>query len=176
MGPMAPLALRLTPLPVGQSSRSAAFSAIENINARPQNINYRVRLGLDKLMYMKTSLLLGASSLWSRILITLGTVAMLAGALDPLEGSLVILPGAGLITLGTFLGHTERQLRTQWVLVLLLIAFGVGALWGLSALDLYRGHSRWWQILILPYPIGWVIGIVNLLFRLVRSIQHSQPA
>lgn len=124
-------------------------------------------------MDMNTSLPPRARNLWSRILITIGTVAMLAGALDPLEGSLVILPGVGLITLATFIGHSERQLRTQWVLVLLLIVFGVGALWGLGAFDLYRGHSRWWQILILPYPIGWVIGIVNLLFRLVRSIRHS---
>ena len=153
----------------------AAFSVIEN-QCQAANINYSVRLGLDHLMYMNTSLPLSASSLWSRILITIGTVAMLAGALDPLEGSLVILLGVGLITLGTFLGPSERQLRTQWVLVLLLVAFGVGALWGLGAFHLYRGHSSWWQILILPYPIGWVIGIVNLVFRLVRSIRHSQAA
>src|SRR5437899_2356128 len=119
---------------------------------------------------------MNAPKLWSRILITVGTIAMLVGALDPMEGSLVILPGSGLITLGTFLGNSERQLRIQWVLILLLIAFGVGALWGLGALDLYRGHSRLWHVLILPYPIGWIIGIVSLVFTLVRSIRHSHAA
>jgi len=116
---------------------------------------------------------MNARKLWSRILIPVGTIAMLVGALDPLEGSLVILPGSGLITLGILLGNSERQLRIQWVVILLLIAFGVGALWGLGALHLYRGHSKWWQVLILPYPIGWIIGIVSLLFTLVRSIRHS---
>jgi hypothetical protein len=101
---------------------------------------------------------------------------MLVGAADPLEGSLVILLGTGLVTLGTYLGSVERQLRIQWVLILLLIAFGVGALWGLGALDLYRGHSRWWQVLILPYPIGWIMGIVSLVFRMIRSVRHQHAA
>ena len=122
------------------------------------------------------NLLMKARQLWSRIFIAVGTIAMLVGAVDPLEGSLVILPGTGLITFGTFLGNCERQLRVQWILILLLIAFGVGALWGLGAFGLYRGHSSWWKVLILPYPIGWIIGIVNLVFRFVRSIRYSPAA
>ena len=38
---------------------------------------------------------MNARKLWSRILIIVGSIAMLVGALDPLEGSLVILPGTG---------------------------------------------------------------------------------
>ena len=38
-----------------------------------------------------------ARSLWSRILIVVGGIAMLVGALDPMEGSLVILPGSGMV-------------------------------------------------------------------------------
>ena len=34
---------------------------------------------------------------WSRILVVVGLVAMVIGALDPLEGALVILPGTGLV-------------------------------------------------------------------------------
>jgi len=34
-------------------------------------------------------------SIWSRILIIVGSIAMLAGALDPMEGSVIILPAAG---------------------------------------------------------------------------------
>ena len=40
--------------------------------------------------------------LWSRILKVVGGIAMLLGTLDPLEGSLLILPGSGLVALGEF--------------------------------------------------------------------------
>jgi len=36
--------------------------------------------------------------------------------------------------------------------------------------------DRWWQVLILLYPIGWIIGIVSLVFSLARSIRHSHAA
>jgi len=49
-------------------------------------------------------------SLWSKILTVVGGIAMLVGAIDPMEGSLLILPGSGLVALGTFLGQSERRL------------------------------------------------------------------
>ncbi len=87
---------------------------------------------------------------------------MLVGALDPLEGSLVILPGSGLVALGTFLGRSERWLITYRLLVFILIAIGVGALWGLTAIGGIggsSGRSMWLGLLILPYLIGWSMGI-----------------
>jgi hypothetical protein len=121
---------------------------------------------------------MNARELWSRILITAGSIAMLVGALDPMQGSLVILPGSGLVTLGTFLYNTERGLLIQWLCIFGLIAFGVGALfapgaWGLGGKS---EHSLWWGVLVLPYPVGWVMGIVNLLFRLIRSVRHRHAA
>jgi hypothetical protein len=92
-------------------------------------------------------------NLWSCILVILGSLAMLAGALDPLEGSLLILPGAGLVTLGTFLGSADRAMRRDWILFFLLIAVGVGAMFALSAVGGIggrSGHSMWWGLLILP--------------------------
>ncbi len=120
-----------------------------------------------------------ARSLWSRILVTVGGIVMLVGALDPLEGSVVILPGAGLVTLGTFLGNSEAGLRAYWMWILVLIVLGVGAMFGLSAVGGIggrSGHSMWWGVLILPYPIGWVMGIVSLLFRIIRSARRPQTA
>ncbi len=113
--------------------------------------------------------------LWSRILVIVGGIAMLIGAVDPLEGSLVILPGSGLVALGIYLGNSGRDLRVQWLCIFLMIAVGVGALFGLSAWGGLGGaskHSMWWGMLILPYPIGWVVGIVSLIFELVRSVRH----
>jgi hypothetical protein len=46
--------------------------------------------------------------------------------------------------------------------VCILITIGVGAMWGLSAaggIGGSSGHSLWWGVLILPYLIGWSMGI-----------------
>jgi hypothetical protein len=109
--------------------------------------------------------------LWSRILILVGGVAMLLGAVDPLEGSLLILPGSGMIALGLWVGKAERRLLRYWVWVFILIAVGVGALFGLSAVGGFGGTSglsMWWGILILPYPAGWLMGVVGGVSALIR--------
>jgi hypothetical protein len=59
---------------------------------------------------------MNAHNLWSRILTTVGGIAMLVGALDPMEGSLVILPGSALVALGTFLGQSERRVNLKRML------------------------------------------------------------
>jgi hypothetical protein len=108
---------------------------------------------------------------WSRILVIIGAIAMLVGALDPMEGSVVILAGGGLVALGTFLSNTSRRLRVYWIWTFLLIAFGVSVMFGASAIGGFggtTGRSMWWAILVLPYPVGWVMGVVNLFFRFRR--------
>lgn len=113
--------------------------------------------------------------LWSRILNIVGSIAMLVGALDPLEGSLVILAGSGVVALGTFLGRSGRGLRVYWIGVFILIAAGVGAMFVLSAFGGIggpSGHSMWWGILILPYPVGWMMGVVRLWLSLVQSVRY----
>ena len=98
----------------------------------------------------------------SRILLVVGGLAMLVGAVDPMEGSLLILPGSGFVALGTYLGHAERWLIAFRVWVFILIAIGVGAMIGLTAvggIGGHSGHSMWWGVLILPYLIGWSLGI-----------------
>ena len=98
----------------------------------------------------------------SRVLILIGNIAMLVGALDPLEGSLIILPGSGLVVLGTFLSPDERRLVAYRLSVFILILIGVVALWVLSNAGGFGGHSgrsAWWGLLVLPYLIGWSMGI-----------------
>jgi len=102
---------------------------------------------------------MNARKVWSRILIIIGSIAMLVGALDPMEGSLVILPGSGLFALGTFLGQNERRWIAYRVGVFILIAIGVGALWVLPSFGGNSGRSMWWGLLILPYLIGWSMGV-----------------
>ena len=69
-----------------------------------------------------------------------------------------------MVALGTFLGQSERRLIASRVWVFILIAIGVGALWGMSmvgGIGGKNGPSMWWGVLILPYLIGWWMGIVG---------------
>jgi hypothetical protein len=103
-----------------------------------------------------------ARTLWSRILTVVGSIGMLVGAVDPLEGSLLILPGSGLVALGTWLGHSERPVLIFRALVFVLIAIGVGAMFALSnagGIGGSSGRSLWWGLLILPYLVGWCMGV-----------------
>jgi hypothetical protein len=105
---------------------------------------------------------MSARNAWSRILTIVGGIAMLVGAVDPMEGSLLILPGSGLLALGAFLGQSERGLIVYRVWFFIMIAIGVGAMWGLSMIGGFggdSGRSMWWGALILPYLIGWSMSI-----------------
>ena len=99
---------------------------------------------------------------WSRPLIIIGLVGMVIGALDPLEGSLLILPSTGLVALGAWLGLNPARKLVSWAL--LLVAVGVGVLWGMSSvggLGGDTGRSMWWALLLLPYPVGWILGVIG---------------
>jgi K+-transporting ATPase A subunit len=80
---------------------------------------------------------------------------MLIGAIDPLEGSLIILPAAGLVALGALLGKSRHRRLLCWSFI--LVAVGIGALWVLSAFGGVggrTGRSMWWLLVVLPYPVG----------------------
>lgn len=97
---------------------------------------------------------------WSRILVIVGLVGMLAGILDPMEGSVVILAGTAVAALGVWLGHGRREKVLYWSFA--LVVLGVGALWWLSSVGGFGGNtgrSNWWGLLILPYPVGWIMGL-----------------
>ena len=122
---------------------------------------------------------MNARLLWSRILMVIGGVAMLLGTLDPLEGSLLILLGSGLVALAMYLGGHERRTVLYWTWGFILITVGVGALFGLSAVGGIggkSGHSMWWGVLVLPYVVGWLMAVVGGLAGLVRFIKGRQAA
>jgi hypothetical protein len=104
---------------------------------------------------------MAGTSRWPRRLILIGLIAMVGGAVDPLEGSVVILAGSALVALGAYLGADPRA-RLSWA-ALALLAVGVAAMFAVSALDGFggrTGRSSWWGLLLLPYPVGWVIGLI----------------
>ena len=113
----------------------------------------------------------------SRTLVVAGLVLMLAGALDPLEGSVVILAGSGLAAAAVF--GNGRRYRLQ-LAAFMLIAVGVAALVGLSALGGVGGNSGrsiWWLAICVFYPVGWLIGLVGAIafLRATRYPASSSP-
>ena len=109
--------------------------------------------------------------LWSRILGIVGGIAMLLGSLDPLEGSLLILPGSGLVAVAVHLSGKDHRTVLYWTWVFGLIAVGVGALFGLSAvggIGGQSGHSPWWGVLLLPYAVGWLMALAGAVVGLTR--------
>ena len=115
--------------------------------------------------------------LWSRILVIVGSIAMIVGAVDPLEGSLVILPGSALVLLGTFLGKGRRNnLTIYWLWIFILIVIGVVSLFVVSEFGGFgdAALSWWWGLTVLPYPIGWLMGFANLIYRLVEFFKTKR--
>lgn len=117
-----------------------------------------------------------ASNRWSRPLVIGGLAAMLLGALDPLEGSLIILPGAAAAALGARLGGTRWRSLLLWSFV--LVAVGVAALFAMSAvggLGGSTGRSMWWALVLLPYPVGWVLGLIGAVLTLLAARRGEPP-
>jgi hypothetical protein len=99
-----------------------------------------------------------------RIIFTIGIIATILGVADPLEGSLIILPGTALLALGAYLKKDVFQ--KNYRLAFLMVAFGVAALFFISSFGGFGEPpllSWWWGIFILPYPAGWILAIVTLL-------------
>ena len=70
-----------------------------------------------------------------------------------------------------FTGKAERRLLRDWLWVFGLIAVGVAVLFGLSSIGGIggnSGHSMWWGVLILPYPVGWIMALLSAIFALIR--------
>ena len=108
------------------------------------------------------------SPAWSRALFWLGAGAFVLGALDPLEGAGVILAGSLLVRVSAGLPGAPLRCPRRWTLVTALIAAGVAAMFGLSAgggIGGDTGRSWAWGLLLLPYPVGWLLGVGTLIIH-----------
>lgn len=110
---------------------------------------------------------------WIRIIYIIGIVSLIIGILDPLEGSVIIVVGSGLLALSTYL--TNDRNRKIFLTAFIMIIIGVYFLFYLSSLGGFGGKSSlswWWGTLVLPYPIGWIIVITLLIVRAIRKKAH----
>lgn len=111
-----------------------------------------------------------SSNRWARGLIVIGIVLMLVALTDPLEGSLVTIPGIAAVAASARITRSRRRTLTYWAGGLLVM--GVSTMWILSAfggLGGDTGRSLWWALVLLPYPVGWLLGLVSGI-RVLREI------
>ncbi len=111
---------------------------------------------------------------WAWILVIVGSLATLMGALDPLEGAFVIFPGSGMVALGAYLAQTRMRKLAYWGFVLIAAAFVL--LLTMSALGGFGGNapllsSMWWGLLLAPYPVGWIMTMAGIACTLAESIK-----
>ncbi len=114
-------------------------------------------------------------NLFIRIDLIIGLLLMLVGALDPMEGSLLIVPGLAFVALGAYLEQDRH--RALLMAAFVLGAFGVAWLFILSAyggLGGSTGRSMWWALIVLPYPVGWLLGMVYGVRMLVHAFRHRE--
>jgi hypothetical protein len=90
----------------------------------------------------------------------------------------LIAPGSGLLALGAYLARDDSAAVREWVLLSAMIAFGVFQLWEVSAAGGFGGDNGvaiGWALLILPYPVAWIITLAKLAahgFAWLRENRH----
>lgn len=108
---------------------------------------------------------------WRKIIFIIGIVAMIIGAVDPLEGSVIVLAGSLLVFLSSRL--RRDRFRTQFLISFILIVTGVFFMFLFSWLGGFGGDdsilSRWFALLILPYPAGWLMTLILLIIRALKK-------
>ncbi len=106
---------------------------------------------------------------WSRRSLYAGLILMVVGLVDPLEGSVVIAVGTGLVALAAWLARSgHRRLAYGGFLLLVVGVTALFVLSGFGGVGGSSGHSWWWLLTCLPYPVGWVASLVAAL-RLRRE-------
>jgi hypothetical protein len=113
-------------------------------------------------------------SILIRIIFIVGVIALIIGAIDPMEGSIAITAGSVCIALSTLL--TRDRYRKIFLVAAIMILIGVFCLWYVSSLGGFDPkHEWWWDALILPYPIGWLLSVSILIIRAVKK-KKQQPS
>jgi hypothetical protein len=98
-----------------------------------------------------------------------GLVLMVLGAVDPLEGSIAIVAGSAMAAAGAYLGRSKY--RSMLFRAFGLILTGVAIMFGMSAMGGIggsTGRSMWWALTLLPYPAGWVLGLIGSARRILE--------
>lgn len=110
---------------------------------------------------------------WPRYVYSIGVTATIIGAIDPLEGSILIAAGSVLLVVSTF--FTRDRHYKIFLTSAILILTGVYTLWFVSSLRrvFFEPYNRW-DLLVIPYPTGWLINIIAIIVRAVKKIKPQR--
>lgn len=119
---------------------------------------------------MSSSSAIKEKTSWKKVAFTTGAVFMVAGAFDPLEGSVIIAAGSILVYISTNFSNDKHH--HLFLASMIMILFGVYFLFYFSLLGGFGGKSslsKWWGLLIVPYPAGWSLSIVLFVIRAIKK-------
>ncbi len=111
----------------------------------------------------------------AQILYVSGIFALIIGLMDPLEGSVVIAVGSVFVVISTYL--QKDKLRKIFLTSMILIVIGVLIMFYISSLGGFGGNanlSAYWGLSILPYPIGWLIAIIAIIYKEVQRSKYKK--
>ena len=100
----------------------------------------------------------------------LGIILFCIGTLDPMEGSLLIVPASIIIAMASYLQH--KKYFKIFLINAIMIFIGVFFLWFLSSLGGFGGNSKlsiWWGLTLIPYPLGWLLNVIFLLIHYFKT-------
>ena len=109
---------------------------------------------------------------WTRIVYIIGVAASIIGVLDPMEGSILLMAGGILLAVSTY--FIKDKYRKMFFTTAIMMVVGVFFLFYFSSLGGFPPLPWWWGILILPYPIGWLMLITTLIVRSVELKKRKQ--
>ena len=106
---------------------------------------------------------------WKKTLLITGVILFIVGMIDPLEGSVVIAAGSLMITIYTYM--VNDRLKRYFMIAFLLILFGIMSMFYLSAKGgIGEGAlPKIWFVYMAPYPIGWLMTIVLLIYKKMKK-------
>lgn len=109
---------------------------------------------------------------WRKVLYIGGIIMFIAGTIDPLEGSVIIALGSICMSIAKY-ASSDRYTKF-FIYSAVFIIIGVAFLWFISSLGGYDPVEEWWfNILILPYPIGWLIILIILIIKTITAIKNK---
>ena len=68
----------------------------------------------------------------------------------------------------------QSRYRIVFYWSLILVAVGVvelGLLSSLGGIGGSRTHSIWWGLVVLPYPVGWILGLAGVILELADILK-----
>jgi ABC-type branched-subunit amino acid transport system permease subunit len=102
---------------------------------------------------------------------------MILGAIDPLEGSVLIVLASAMILSGVYIIERGSKTFKLNLYAFLMILAGTVVMFYLSFLGGVGGNtgiSSWFMLFVLPYPLGWLLAVILIVIRLIKYLKRKK--